>query len=75
MNKSKSKLSLSLDADLVEELETSGKNISAQVNEALRSEITRRKRHRLLGSMLDELETTHGAVDEKLVDKYLDLLV
>jgi len=29
----------------------------------------------LLVDMLDLLDTTHGPVDGKLVDKYLDLLV
>ena len=70
----KRKVSVSLDEDLVAELESGGEALSAQVNEAIRTELTRRRRHRLLDEMLDELEATHGPADERLVTKYLDLL-
>jgi post-segregation antitoxin (ccd killing protein) len=74
MTTTKRKVSVSLDEDLVEELEMGGEGLSSQVNEAIRAELKRRRRHRLLGEMLDDFETTHGAVNEKLVQKYMDLL-
>jgi post-segregation antitoxin (ccd killing protein) len=75
MSRTKRKVSVSLDADLVAELEAGDETLSAQVNDAVRSELDRRRQHRLLGDMLDQLDATHGPVDEELVDKYLDLLV
>jgi metal-responsive CopG/Arc/MetJ family transcriptional regulator len=74
MTTTKRKVSVSLDEDLVEELEMGGEGLSSQVNDAIRVEIARRRRHRLLGEMLDEFETVHGPVSEKLVQKYVDLL-
>ncbi len=70
----KRKVSVSLDEDLVAELEGGGEALSSQVNDAVRLELTRRRRHRLLGQMLDEFESTSGPVDENLVRKYMDLL-
>jgi antitoxin CcdA len=70
----KRKVSVSLDEDLVAELEAGGEALSSQVNDAVRLELERRRRHRLLGEMLDDLEASHGPVDEKLVRKYLELL-
>ena len=74
MTTTKRKISVSLDEDLVEELEAGGETVSAQVNEAIRSDLSRRRRFRLLEQMLDELEVSHGPVNEKLVQKYIDLL-
>jgi post-segregation antitoxin (ccd killing protein) len=74
MTTTKRKVSVSLDEDLVEELEIGGEGLSSQVNDAIRTELKRRRRHRLLGEMLDDFEKTHGAVDEELVQKYMDLL-
>ena len=70
----KRKVSVSLDEDLVAELEAGGEAVSAEVNDAIRTELSRRRRHRLLDEMLDELEAMHGPADERLVEKYLDLL-
>jgi len=70
----KRKVSVSLDEDLVAELEAGGEALSTQVNDALRAELARRRRHRLLDEMLVELEASHGPVDERLVAKYVDLL-
>ena len=67
-------MSVSLDEDLVAELEAGGDALSSQVNDAVRLELTRRRRHRLLGEMLDGLESADGPVDEELVRKYMDLL-
>ena len=74
MTTTKRKVSVSLDEDLVAELEGGDEALSSQVNDAVRLELTRRRTLRLLGQMLDEFESTSGPVDEKLVRKYLDLL-
>jgi antitoxin CcdA len=74
MTTTKRKVSVSLDEDLVAELEAGDEALSSQVNEAVRLELTRRRRHRLLGEMLDHLAATSGPVDEKLVERYIDLL-
>ena len=74
MPTTKRKVSVSLDEDLVAELESGDEALSAQVNEAVRLELGRRRQQRLLAKMLDELESAHGPVDEKLVRKYTDLL-
>lgn len=74
MNLAKRKVSLSLDEDLVAELETINKSLSAQVNAAVRAELDRRRRQRLLVEMLDRLDAEHGPVDEALVAKYVGLL-
>jgi antitoxin CcdA len=74
MTATKRKVSVSLDEDLVAELEAGDEALSSQVNEAVRLELGRRRRHRLLGEMLDGLEETGGPVDEKLVRKYMELL-
>jgi antitoxin CcdA len=70
----KRKVSVSLDEDLVAELEAGGEALSTQVNDALRAELARRRRHRLLDEMLVELEANHGPANERLVEKYMDLL-
>jgi antitoxin CcdA len=70
----KRKVSVSLDHDLVDELEAGDEALSTQVNDAVRNELERRRRHRLLGEMLDELEEQDGPVDEALVEKYMLLL-
>lgn len=74
MTSTKRKVSVSLDEDLVAELEAGGEAVSAQVNDAVRVELERRRRHRLLGELLDDLGARHGSPDEKLVAKYLDAL-
>jgi hypothetical protein len=65
------KVSVSLDEDLVSELEAGDEALSAQVNDAVRLELDRWRRLRLLGEMLGDLDETHGPVDEKIVQKYL----
>jgi len=74
MTTTKRKVSVSLDEDLVAELEAGDDALSAQVNDAVRSELERRRRQRLLAELLTELDTVHGPPDEKLVRKYSDLL-
>lgn len=70
----KRKVSVSLDEDLVAELEEGDEALSTQVNEDVRVGIEGRRRARLLGEMLDELAERHGAPDEQLVAKYAELL-
>jgi metal-responsive CopG/Arc/MetJ family transcriptional regulator len=70
----KRKISVSLDEDLVAELEAGGEALSSQVNDAVRLELTRRRRQRLLGEMLDQFDSASGSVDEKVVEKDMDLL-
>jgi antitoxin CcdA len=74
MTATKRKVSVSLDEDLVSELEAGGDALSSQVNDAVRLELERRRRHRLLGEMLDELAAKHGDADERIVRKYMELL-
>jgi post-segregation antitoxin (ccd killing protein) len=70
----KRKVSVSLDEDLVAELEAADEALSGQVNEAIRAEIERRRRNRLLTEMLDSLDAEYGPVDEALIAKYTELL-
>src|SRR5580704_11496117 len=70
----KRKVSVSLDEDLVAELEAADEALSGQVNEAIRAEVERRRRNRLLTDMLDSLDAEHGPVDEAPVAKYTELL-
>ena len=70
----KRKVSVSLDEDLVAELEAADEALSGQVNEAIRAEVERRRRNRLLTGMLDSLDAKYGPVDEALVEKYKELL-
>lgn len=74
MTSTKRKLSVSLDEDLVAEMEAEDEPISSQINEALRNDIGRRRRLRLLAEMLDGYEQETGPADEALVEKYLQLL-
>jgi antitoxin CcdA len=70
----KRKVSVSLDEDLVEELEREEEGLSAQVNMAIRAELERRRRNRLLTELLAELDAKYGPVDDSLVEKYVGLL-
>lgn len=74
MTTTKRKVSVSLDEELVAELEAGGEALSSQVNDAVRSELARRRRQRLLDEMLDEYERIDGPPHEGLVAKYMDLL-
>lgn len=74
MTTTKRKVSVSLDEDLVAELEAGGDAVSSQVNDAVRLELDRRRRHRLLAQMLDGLDADNGLVDEDLVAHFVELL-
>ncbi len=69
----KRKISVSVDEDLVAELNTAKESLSAQVNAALREKLERSRRQRLLGEFLDELDGRLGPPDEALVQKYMRL--
>ncbi|HKH05467.1 MAG TPA: type II toxin-antitoxin system CcdA family antitoxin [Acidimicrobiales bacterium] len=59
----KRKVSLSLDADLVDELEhDADEGLSSQVNVVLRAEVERRRRQRALRALLDRLAQEDGAL-------------
>ncbi|HET9255193.1 MAG TPA: type II toxin-antitoxin system CcdA family antitoxin [Pseudonocardiaceae bacterium] len=74
MTVTKRKISVSLDEDLIAELESGGEALSGQINEAVRAEIERRRRRRLLCEFLDAMDAERGPVDEQLVSKYIRLL-
>ena len=59
------KISLSLDADLVTQLEKTGTGgISSQVNDALRAELEQRHRREALAAFLDQYWADHGPPDQ-----------
>ncbi|MGO9559453.1 MAG: type II toxin-antitoxin system CcdA family antitoxin [Acidimicrobiales bacterium] len=61
----KRKVSLTLDADLVAELEHApDAALSAQVNDAIRTEISRRRRQRALRAFLDHVAAEDGPLTE-----------
>ena len=70
----KRKVSVSLDEDLIVELQREDQAVSAQVNVAVRAELERRRAHRLLVDLLDQLDAKHGPVAESLVERYVGLL-
>jgi antitoxin CcdA len=70
----KRKLSISLDADLVRELESLGESVSTQINAVLREDLARRARRQCLIELLDRLDETHGPVDEEGVRRFEELL-
>ncbi len=63
MSEPKRKVSVTLDADLVAEVEADGDRLSARVNEALREDLARRRQQRALGRLLDWLAEQDGALD------------
>ncbi len=74
MTATKRKISVSLDEDLVTEMEASDEPLSSQVNEAVRADLEHRRRQRLLREMLDDMEREYGPPDEDLVRHFMDLL-
>jgi post-segregation antitoxin (ccd killing protein) len=74
----KRKVSVTLDADLVSEIEAQGENLSAHVNTALRNELAARRRHRALAELLDSLAAERGALDsredEQAIHRFMQLL-
>ncbi|MGE0785003.1 MAG: type II toxin-antitoxin system CcdA family antitoxin [Sandaracinaceae bacterium] len=74
MTAAKRKVSVSLDADLVDELAQGGEALSKQVNDAIREALARQRRHRQLGDLLDALTAERGSVSAKIREKYERLL-
>lgn len=75
----KRKVSVTLDADLVEALEAEGgTTLSAEVNSALRAEFARRRRQQALADLLDHLADERGRLDspedEAEIARYMRLL-
>jgi hypothetical protein len=75
----KRKVSITLDADLVEALETQGgESLSSEVNSALRAELARRRRQQALAELLDHLAEERGSLDtpedEAEIARYMRLL-
>ena len=75
----KRKVSITLDADLVEVMEADGgTTLSAEVNSALRAEFTRRKRQQALADLLEHLADERGRLDtpedEAEIARYMRLL-
>jgi len=73
----KRKISVTLDADLVDEVDD-GENLSARVNAALRADLESRRRQRALGDLLDRLADERGpldsAEDEAEIARFMRLL-
>ena len=59
----KRKVSITLDEDLVAELEAGDDGLSASVNAALRAHLEKRRRHQALGDMLRRLDAEFGPLD------------
>lgn len=74
MTAPKRKISVSLDADLVKELEATSVALSTQVNDAIRDALERRRRQRLLAQLLADLDHRHGPVPRTLIEKYEAIL-
>ena len=75
----KRKVSITLDADLIEAMEADGgTTLSAEVNSVLRAEFTRRKRLQDLADLLDRLADERGRLDtpedEAEIARYMRLL-
>jgi hypothetical protein len=70
----KRKISLSLDADLIEEFEQdTAEGLSSQVNVVLRAEFDRRRRQRALRALLDQMAADGsplGPDDEAEIARY-----
>ncbi len=78
-NVAKRKVSITLDADLVEALAAQGgESLSAEVNSALRAELARRRRQQALTQLLDHLAEERGSLDtpedEAEIARYMRLL-
>lgn len=59
----KRKVSVTLDEDLVAQVEAAGGGLSAEVNAALRGRLRERRRRQALERFLDRLEAEEGPLD------------
>jgi hypothetical protein len=71
-------VTVTIDADLVEEIEAAGDDLSARVTEALGSDMVTRRRQRALGEVLDRLDDERGPLDtpedEAEIQRFMRLL-
>jgi post-segregation antitoxin (ccd killing protein) len=78
VTEAKRKISVTVDSVLVAEIEATGGNLSARVNDALRNELASRRRQRALAEFLDHLEQTEGPLntseDEAEIQRFMRLL-
>ena len=74
MSVTKRKISVTLDEDLISELEVGDQSLSALVNMAVRAELERRVRQRRLVELLDRLDDEKGPVTKDLIEKYVSIL-
>ena len=78
MTSQKRKVSVSLDEGLVAELEKGSEALSAQVNEAIRMAVERRRHQQALTDFLDHLDAVHGPLDtdedEQEIARFMRLL-
>jgi antitoxin CcdA len=74
MTAAKRKISVSIDADLVDELERGDDGLSKQVNDAVRETLERRRRFVQLEKWLASLDSREGKVSARLLAKYEELL-
>lgn len=71
----KRKVTITLDEDIVQELEAGG-NVSAQLNYAARDLVERRRNAERLAALLDELDAEHGPLpDDPEEDARIDRLL
>ena len=63
MTTTKRKVSLSLDEELIAELESDDEALSSQVNDAVRAEVERRRQQRALEALLAHLDESDGPLD------------
>jgi predicted transcriptional regulator len=74
----KQKFSVTLDDDLVAELRLAPDALSSQINDAVRHEVERRRRHHALEQFLAELDAADGPLaspeDELAIAHYMRLL-
>ena len=74
MAQSKRKISVTVDADLVDALDAGEENLSSQVNEAIRIVVAQRRRQADLRAWLDEMTELQGPIDEERVQRFIDAL-
>ncbi len=70
----KRKVTLTLDSELLEELEAHNESVSAQVNAALRELVEHQRRERALDAVIADWEAEDGPPDENLLSRYHQLL-
>ena len=74
----KRKISVTLDAEVVDELERAGESVSAHVNRILREEFAARRRRHNLGLLLHDLDAERGPLDtpedEREIRRFAELL-